>query len=82
MNAQGIEWAAGHQTVTSVLGLFNTHKTSMSWLGHKIPDTVAKLKKAREFEISDNNDTPLAIWYNGLLAACDNVEKALARLRQ
>jgi hypothetical protein len=81
MNAQGIEWAVGRQTVTSVLGLFNTHKTSMSSLGYKIPRTVAKLREAQEFEISDDNDTPLAIWYNGLLAACENVEKVLARLR-
>jgi hypothetical protein len=81
MNANGIEWADGHKTVTSILGLFRTDKSMMSSLGYRRPNTVARLKEAREFEISDDPKTPLAIWYNGMLAACDNVEKVCARLR-
>jgi hypothetical protein len=80
MNANGIEWAE-HQTVTTVLGLFRTQKNMMSSLGHRIPNTVVGLKEALEFEISDDPNTPLAIWYNGILPAFDNVEKVLARLR-
>jgi len=81
MNANGIEMAGEHQTVSSVLGLFRTQKSLMSSLGYRIPNTVANLKKAREFEISDDPDTPLAIWYNGMLSACDNVDRVLVRLR-
>jgi hypothetical protein len=81
MTASGLEMSDGHQTVSSVLGLLRTHKHSMRWLGHTAPDTVAGLRAAQEFETSDNPDTPLAIWYNGMLAACDNIDKVLARLR-
>ena len=81
MNANGIEWADGHKTVTTILGVFQTHKSMMSSLGYRIPNTVARLKEALEFEISDDPDTPLAIWYNGMLPACDNVEKVLKTSR-
>jgi hypothetical protein len=81
MNANGIEMAGEHKTVLSVLGLFRTEKSSMSSLGYCIPNTVAKLKEAREFEVSEDPNTPLAIWYHGMLPACDNVDKVLARLR-
>jgi hypothetical protein len=54
MNANGIEWADGHQTVTTVLGLFPTKKAMMSSLGRRIPNTVARLKEAQEFETSDD----------------------------
>jgi hypothetical protein len=81
MNANGLDMSDGHQTVWSVLGLLETHKTSMTSLGYAIPKTVAGLKAAAEFEISNDPDTPLAIWYNGMLAACDNIDKVLARLR-
>jgi hypothetical protein len=52
----------------------------MTWLGHTFPNRVARLKAAKEFEISNNPDTPLAIWYNGMLAACDNIEKVMVCL--
>jgi thiamine pyrophosphate-dependent acetolactate synthase large subunit-like protein len=39
MNANGIEWADGRQTVTTVLGLFRTQKSTMSSLGFRIPKT-------------------------------------------
>jgi hypothetical protein len=81
MNANGLEMSAGHQTVSSVLGLLQTDKSSMTSLGYAIPKTVAALKAASEFEISNDPDTPLAIWYSGMLAACDNVNKVLAQLR-
>jgi hypothetical protein len=81
MNANGIEWDGPHRTVTSTLGLFRTHKSCMSSLGHRIPNTVARLKNAQEFEISEDADTPLAIWYDGMLPACQNSDKVLARLR-
>ena len=79
--ASGLELSDGHQTVTSVLGLLKTKKDSMTWPGHPRPDTVAGLKAAQDFEISDDPDFPLAMWYGGMLAACDNIDKVLARLR-
>ena len=42
---------------------------------------VGRLKAAKEFEISNNPEYPLAIWYGGMLAACDNVDKVMERLR-
>jgi hypothetical protein len=81
MNANGIEMSDGHQTVWRVLDLLGTHKSSMTSLGYAIPNSVAALKAASEFEISNDPDTPLAIWYNGMLAACDNIDKVLEHLR-
>jgi hypothetical protein len=81
MNANGIEMADRHQTVSTVLNLFRTRKSLMSSLGHRIPGTVANLKSEMEFEISDDPDTPLAIWYNGMLCACWNVDKVIRQLR-
>jgi hypothetical protein len=81
MNANGLDMSDGHQTVSSVLGLLETQKASMTSLGYTIPNTVADLKAATEFEISSDPNTPLAIWYNGMLAACENIDKVLARLR-
>jgi hypothetical protein len=52
----------------------------MRALGHSAPDTVQALKAAEEFEVSINPDTPLALWYNGMVAACANPSKVLARL--
>jgi SIR2-like domain len=78
--ARGREYN-GHQTVTSLLGLFRTHKNYMTWLGYSIPGTVFELKKAKEFEISSCPEYPLAIWYDGLLSACTNIDKVVAKLR-
>ena len=61
-------------------GLLRTPQRSMTWLGHAAPDTVAQLKKAGEFGVSNEPDVPLALWYGGMLAACDNIEKILMRL--
>ena len=81
ITASGIEWADGHQTVTSVLGLLQTKKHMMTWLGYNFPNSVGRLKAAKEFEISNDPDYPLAIWYGGMLAACDNVDKVIERLQ-
>jgi hypothetical protein len=80
MTANGAEMSAEYQTVPRVLDLLRTLKHTMTWLGHTFPNRVARLKAAKEFEISNNPDTPLAIWYNGMLAACDNIEKVMVCL--
>ena len=54
--------------------------TRLRALGYSAPQTVADLRAAREFETCLDPATPLAIWYNGMLAACDAPSKVLARL--
>ncbi len=68
-------------TATAILRVFQTDCRTMRHLGHVAPDTVAELKAAREFEISEDPNTPLSIWYNGMLAACAEPAKVIARLR-
>jgi hypothetical protein len=41
---------------------------------------VHALRAAEEFEVSINPDTPLALWYNGMIAACANPSKVIVRL--
>lgn len=53
----------------------------MSMPGHRAPVSIAKIKAANDFELSNDPDYPLAVWYNGLLAACQHPDKILAHLR-
>jgi len=66
--------------IITLIHTFRTELTSMRALGHSAPDTVQALKAAEEFEVSVNPDAPLALWYNGMVAACANPSKVLARL--
>ncbi|MDI4665028.1 SIR2 family protein [Xanthobacter autotrophicus] len=81
MTAGWIEWNEMHQTVTSAMGVLETRQKSMRWLGHETPGTVAELKKLKAFELSSDPDTPLAIWYDGMLGACEHPERVLDMLR-
>jgi hypothetical protein len=81
ITANGGNQAGGHQTVSKLLNLLRTKKHTMTWLEHTFPNSVAPLKEANEFEISNDPAYPLAIWYGGMLAACDHIDKVLARLR-
>ena len=70
-----------HKTVIGAMGIFKTNSCSMSCSSdHITPVTVSGLKIAQEFEISNAPERPLAIWYGGMLAACDNINKVLSRL--
>jgi hypothetical protein len=51
----------------------NAHR--MSSLGRTVPAMISDLKAANEVECSYDTNYPLAVWYNGLLAACKNVSK-------
>jgi len=53
----------------------------MSAPGHGAPASVDELRAANEVEVSNNPDYPLAVWYNGLLAACQNSTKIISHLR-
>ena len=68
-------------SIYTILSIFQTHQNSMRWLSYSHPSSVAKLKEAREFETSCDPMTPLSFWYDGMLLACDNVDKVLAQLR-
>lgn len=68
-------------TVNAALRIFGTDPRSMRWLGYGIPETVGKLKKAKQFEASCNPNTPLAFWYNGMLAACRDSGEVVRQLR-
>ncbi len=64
--------------------LFKTLPASagrMSQAGHTAAACIADLKVADELEISNDPRYPLAVWYNGLLAACRQPQKILAQLR-
>lgn len=66
--------------ITTLVHTFRTELRSMRALGHSAPDTVQALKIAQEFEVSIDPDTRLALWYNGMIAACGNPSKVLAQL--
>jgi hypothetical protein len=65
-----------------VLDLFSTKPWTMSRFGVKVPSNVFNLKSANEFELSDEPNTPLYIWYNGFLEACRHPEKFLHNLQR
>jgi hypothetical protein len=58
-----------------------TNAGRMSMPGHSAPVSIQELKRAHEVETSPDPDYPLAVWYNGLLAACQNPAKIISHLR-
>ena len=70
-----------HPAVVRALDWFDTPAYSMSWLGYSFPDSVARLKAEKEFELSTYPTRPLAIWYGGMLDACRNADKIVRELR-
>jgi hypothetical protein len=66
---------------TAVVHTLHTDLRSMQWLGHSHPDLIDELRAAEEFEISSDSATPLSVWYNGMLAACDHPDRFLRQLR-
>jgi hypothetical protein len=57
-----------------------TNLPNMSAPGHHAPWSVADLKAANEVEVSQDPALPLAVWYNGMLAACRAPNKILSHL--
>jgi hypothetical protein len=78
--------AGQHQNdrlATAVVHTLHTNLGSMQSLGQStFMSRVGALLEAKEFEISSDPSTPLAVWYNGFLEACDNPDKVMARLVQ
>ncbi len=72
--------AGVNNLTTAICNTFYTDLQSMRWLGHSMPSIVDSLLEAKEFEVSNNPNTPLSVWYNGMLEACDHPAKVIARL--
>jgi NAD-dependent SIR2 family protein deacetylase len=58
-----------------------TNAGKMSMPGHAAPASIREIKDAGELEVSNDPDYPLAVWYNGLLEACQNPDKIISHLR-
>jgi hypothetical protein len=69
-----------NQVADAMARVLKTNPGSMTWLGYRYPDVVDGLLDAREFEISADAATPLSVWYNGMLEACDNDGKFIAKV--
>lgn len=52
----------------------------MSAPGHIAPASIADLKAENEVEASNDPNYPLAVWYNGLLAACQHSTTIMTHL--
>jgi hypothetical protein len=81
MTMGGADLGDENPTITALIHTFHTDFRSMRALGHSAPDTVEALKAAQEFEVSTDPQTPLALWYNGMLSACANPGKVVAQLK-
>lgn len=81
MTVSGHGWTEFDSCDTRIFQLFATDPRSMRWLGKARPSTVKLVKEAKEFEYSEDSNTPLSLWYDGMLSACDHSDKILARLR-
>jgi len=56
----------------------NAHE--MSQEGHCAPTTMREQRANRAFEVSSNEDYPLAVWYNGFLEGCKDPDKIIRKL--
>jgi hypothetical protein len=74
-NARTPVSSGGHAAVHRLLGQMKNYGKMSS-----VPQTVARLKETREFELSRDPELPLAIWYGGFLEACRHPEKVVQRL--
>lgn len=85
-----VDWADDHQDPLPFrhdTWSFNLFKTlpgdagRMSSAGHAAPADLASLRAARDLEVSNSSEHPLAVWYNGMLEACRCPQKILKHLR-
>jgi hypothetical protein len=81
MTVTGHGWTEFNCCDARIFQLFATDPRSMQWLGCRKPSTAEPIKKAKEFEYSVGSNTPLSLWYDGMLSACDHPDKILSRLR-
>ena len=58
-----------------------TNSCEMSAEGRRAPVMISELKTNKAFEVSHNPDYPLAVWYSGMLEACNNSSEIIKRLK-
>jgi hypothetical protein len=71
-----------NRTISKALEVLKTSADSMKANGYSHPCNVEELKASKLFDLSDEKHTPLAVWYNGMHAACLNPDLVLAHLSQ
>jgi hypothetical protein len=81
MTVSGHGWTDIDSCDRRIFNFFATDHRSMRWLGKSRPGTVKPVKEAKEFEYSGDSNTPLSLWYDGMLSACGHPDKILSRLR-
>jgi len=77
-------WPDVHGPIAkAIIHTFHTEvKSTFQSYGNGIFVTVDNLLEGKDFATSNNSDTPLAVWYNGILQACENPEKVIAVLER
>jgi hypothetical protein len=80
MTAADADRHAPYRTAITAMMALEAPQYTMRSLG-QVPHTVAELKKRNEFESSLNPDTPLSLWYNGMLSACDHAARVIRQLQ-
>ena len=81
MSAAHANWDHPKRSVLSAMRILMTDLVNMNVLGHTSPVAVDELIDMKSFDICRNAETPLAIWYNGMLEACRNPNLVLHNLR-
>ena len=74
------DFAHGGSGPARAMRVFRTPNPSVKWLGYSFPNTVDRLKEARDFARCTEPTRRLSIWYNGMLEACDNADKIVNEL--
>ncbi len=67
--------------IENLVHTFRTGPSSMRWMGFSVLSAVKALRAAKEFEVCIDANTPLSIWYDGMLSACENPDRVIAQLR-
>lgn len=67
-------------TAQRAMQLFGIAPHQLSWLGKKMPNGLEPLRRARDFERSQDAGQRLSSWYNGMLEACRYPEKIVSEL--
>jgi hypothetical protein len=85
-----VDWANNNQDplqfrrdswTYNLFGTLAANPADMSEPGHIAAPMVSDLKARNQVECSRNPNYPLAVWYNGFLEACRNVQSLLPYLR-
>jgi len=79
MKEDGLQFRHDHWTYGLFSALpYNAHEMLVE--GSSLPYPAHHFKNSNRFEKSSNPDLPMSVWYNGLLAACDNYQLVLNEL--